>query len=258
VAIYRGYEGLIAGDFEDIDARSVSNIIQRGGTILKSSRSKEFMNPEGRQKAFDNLKNARIDGLITIGGNGTFTGAKIFYEEFKFPVIGIPATIDNDIAGTDYTIGYDTACNKVIDAIDSIKDTASSHNRLFFIEVMGRHSGFIALRTAIAAGVEAVMIPEQEISIEGLMKIIDKGGRNKNTKVTVLGHLQRGGTPSCTDRELASRMGVAAVEGLMMDKTCDMVGVLWHHVTYTPLKEVLNMDKLIDLDVFRINEILSI
>ena len=289
VAIYRGYEGLIAGDFEDIDARSVSNIIQRGGTILKSSRSKEFMNPEGRQKAFDNLKNARIDGLITIGGNGTFTGAKIFYEEFKFPVIGIPATIDNDIAGTDYTIGYDTACNKVIDAIDSIKDTASSHNRLFFIEVMGRHSGFIALRTAIAAGVEAVMIPEQEISIEGLMKIIDKGGRNKksstivvvaegcrtgsateiakkvdekypeyDTKVTVLGHLQRGGTTSCTDRELASRMGVAAVEGLMMDKTCDMVGVLWHHVTYTPLKEVLNMDKLIDLDVFRINEILSI
>ena len=152
IAIYSGYDGLINGDVEELDARSVSNIIQRGGTILKSSRSKGFMTPEGRQKAFESLNYNRIDGLITIGGNGTFTGASIFSKEYNFPVIGIPATIDNDIAGSDFTIGYDTACNKVIDAVDSIKDTASSHNRLFFIEVMGRHSGFIALRTAIAAG----------------------------------------------------------------------------------------------------------
>ena len=289
IAIYSGYDGLINGDVEELDARSVSNIIQRGGTILKSSRSKGFMTPEGRQKAFESLNYNRIDGLITIGGNGTFTGASIFSKEYNFPVIGIPATIDNDIAGSDFTIGYDTACNKVIDAVDSIKDTASSHNRLFFIEVMGRHSGFIALRTAIAAGVEAVMIPEQEMSIEELMNVIEKGARYKksstivvvaegcrtgsaneiakkvnekypdyDTKVTVLGHLQRGGTPSCTDREIASRMGVAAVEGLMMGKTSEMVGILWQHVTYTPLKEVLQMEKLIDLDVFRINEILSI
>jgi len=289
VAIYRGYDGLIAGDFENLDGRSVSNIIQRGGTILKSSRSKPFMTPEGRKKAFENLTNAGIDGLIAIGGNGTFTGASIFNEEFKLPVIGIPATIDNDIAGTDFTIGFDTACNKVIDAIDSIKDTASSHNRLFFIEVMGRHSGFIALRTAIAAGVEAVMVPEQEMSTDELMTVISRGGESKksstivvvaegcktgsateiakmvsekytdyDTKVTVLGHLQRGGTPSCTDRELASRMGVAAVEGLMMGKTSDMVGIIWQHVTFTPLKEILEMDKMINLDVFRINEILSI
>ena len=289
VAIYRGYDGLIAGDFENLDGRSVSNIIQRGGTILKSSRSKPFMTPEGRKKAFENLTNAGIDGLIAIGGNGTFTGASIFNQEFKLPVIGIPATIDNDIAGTDFTIGFDTACNKVIDAIDSIKDTASSHNRLFFIEVMGRHSGFIALRTAIAAGVEAVMVPEQEMSTDELMTVISRGGESKksstivvvaegcktgsateiakmvsekytdyDTKVTVLGHLQRGGTPSCTDRELASRMGVAAVEGLMMGKTSDMVGIIWQHVTFTPLKEILEMDKMINLDVFRINEILSI
>jgi len=289
VAIYRGYEGLIAGDFEDLDARSVSNIIQRGGTVLKSSRSKTFMTAEGRKTAYENLKKADIDGLITIGGNGTFTGASIFYQEFKFPVIGIPATIDNDIAATDFTIGFDTACNKVIDAIDSIKDTASSHNRLFFIEVMGRHSGFIALRTAIAAGVEAVMVPEQEMSIEELMQVIERGGVSKksstivvvaegcktgsatqiakmvdekypdyDTKVTVLGHLQRGGTPSCTDRELACRMGVAAVEGLMQGKTNDMVGIVWQNVTFTPFKEMLDMDKFINLDVFRINEILSV
>ena len=242
VAIYRGYEGLIAGDFEDLDGRFVSNIIQRGGTILKSSRSKTFMTAEGRETAFANLQKANIDGLITIGGNGTFTGASIFHDEYKMPVIGIPATIDNDIAGTDFTIGYDTACNKVIDAIDSIKDTASSHNRLFFIEVMGRHSGFIALRTAIAAGVEAVMVPEQEMTIDELMQVIERGRASKksstmvvvaegcktgsasqiakmvdekypeyDTKVTVLGHLQRGGSPSCTDREIACRMGVAAV-----------------------------------------------
>ena len=289
VAIYRGYDGLIKGDFEDLDARSVSNIIQRGGTILKSSRSKEFMVPGGRKTAFDNLQKANIDGLITIGGNGTFTGAKLFTEEFKFPVIGIPATIDNDIAGTDLTIGFDTACNKVIDAIDSIKDTASSHNRLFFIEVMGRHSGFIALRTAIAAGVEAVMVPEQEMSTDELMQVIERGGASKksstivvvaegcktgsatqiakmveekypdyDTKVTVLGHLQRGGTPSCTDREIACRMGVAAVEGLMMGKSNDMVGIVGPHVTFMSFKEVLETDKLINLDVFRINEILSV
>lgn len=289
VGIYRGFEGLIAGELEELNSRSVSNIIQRGGTMLKSSRSKEFMTVAGRQKAFKNLQAAKIDGLVAIGGNGTFQGAEVFNREHNMPVIGVPGTIDNDIAGTEYTIGFDTACNKVIDAIDAIKDTASSHNRLFFIEVMGRHSGFIALRTAIAAGVEAVMIPEQEMSMEELMAIIDRGSKSKKSssivvvaegcktgsatqlaqkvrenypeydaKVTVLGHIQRGGTPSCLDRELASRMGVAAVEGLMMGKTADMVGVIGQNVVYAPFAKLPELDKLINLDVFRINEILSI
>lgn len=289
VGIYRGYNGLINNNMASLEARSVSNIIQRGGTVLQSSRSKGFLTAEGRNNAHANVKANKIDGMVVIGGNGTFTGATVFNEEFGLPVMGIPATIDNDIAYTDFTIGYDTACNKVIDAIDSIKDTASAHNRLFFIEVMGRNSGFIALRTAIAAGVEAVMIPEQEISIHELMTSIDKGGKSQkastivvvaegcktgsateiakmvseqypdyDTKVTVLGHIQRGGTPSCLDRELASRMGVAAVEGLMMDKHCDMVGVINQQIAYTPLQVVMRTEKLINLDIFRINEILSV
>jgi 6-phosphofructokinase 1 len=280
---------MMDGEMEVMNARSVSNIIQRGGTILKSARSMGFMTVEGRQKAFEQVKTNEIDALVTIGGNGTFTGAHIFSQEFDIPVIGLPGTIDNDLAGTDFTIGYDTACNRVIDAIDAIRDTASSHNRLFFIEVMGRHSGFIALRTAISAGVEAVIIPEMEMSLQQLMDMLAQGKANKktsslvvvaegskigsateiaakvnekfpeyDTKVTVLGHLQRGGIPTCTDREIASRMGVAAVEGLLMDKSGVMVGIINNQIAFTPFSEVVGFDKSVNLDLFRVNEILSV
>ena len=193
VAVYRGYDGLIAGDFEPMTARSVSNIIQRGGTILKTARSKEFMTTEGRAKAAANLRSHDIDALVVIGGDGTFRGATRLYEEYGINVVGIPGTIDNDLAGTDYTIGYDTACNTVITAIDAIRDTASSHNRLFFIEVMGRDSGFIALRSAIAAGVEAVLIPENLITIAELISKLETGAKNKKSSslVGILPHRQR-------------------------------------------------------------------
>lgn len=287
VGIYRGYNGLIEDDMEEMDARSVRNIIQRGGTILKSSRSMGFYTKEGRKKAFQNIQKQGIDALVTIGGDGTFKGAWTFYQEFGIPFIGIPGTIDNDIAGTDYTIGYDTACNQVIHAIDAIRDTASSHNRLFLMEVMGRNSGFLALRSAISAGVEMVLIPEKEISVDELMKELEKRHKkssvlivvaegyktgnayslahaiNKNfpkydTKVSVLGHLQRGGSPSCLDREIASRMGVAAVEGFIMDKKAVMVGISSNQIGYIPFEELQELTKPVNLDLFRINEILSI
>lgn len=285
--IYRGYDGLIDGEIEELGPRSVSNIIQRGGTVLKSARSKRFHTPQSRREAYMNIKKLGIDALVTIGGNGTFAGAWAFYQEYNIPFIGIPATIDNDISGTDYTIGFDTACNKVIDAIDSIRDTASSHNRLFLIEVMGRSTGFLALRSAIAAGVEMVLIPENEISIDDVMKSLEKRHKKSSilvvvaegyktgnanviaqkinekfpeydTKVTVLGHLQRGGSPSCLDRELASRLGVAAVEGFMMEKNAVMVGMSGNRLVYVPFDEVQEMEKPINLDLFRINEILSV
>lgn len=287
VGIYRGFDGLVEADFEMLNARSVSNIIQRGGTMLKSSRSKAFQTPEGRKRAYNNIKKHGIDALVTIGGNGTFTGAWTFYKEFGIPFIGIPGTIDNDLAGTDYTIGFDTACNRVINAIDAIRDTAASHNRLFLIEVMGRSTGFLALRSAISAGVEMVLIPENEISIERLIKTLGKrkkkssililvaegykaGNANTiahkinqkfpeyDTKVSVLGHLQRGGSPSCLDREIASRMGIAAVEGFLMDKTAVMVGIVSNKIVYVPFEELQELDKPVNLDLFRINEILSI
>jgi 6-phosphofructokinase 1 len=289
VAVYRGYDGLIKGDFEPMTARSVSNIIQRGGTILKTARCKEFMTPEGRSIAAANLKAHNIDALVVIGGDGTFNGATRLHEEHGICVIGIPGTIDNDLAGTDYTIGYDTACNTVITAIDAIRDTASSHNRLFFIEVMGRDSGFIALRSAIAAGVEAVLIPENLMTIEQLIKKLETGANNKkssslvivaeggksgnateiaahveqqfshyDTKVTVLGHVQRGGTPSCFDREIAGKMGVGAVEAILMGKTGVMVGIINNNLTLSPFAEIVKTKKAISLEAFRINEILAV
>jgi len=289
IAVYRGYEGLINGEFEPMTARSVSNIIQRGGTIIKTARSKEFMTAEGRIKAAGNLRSQGIDALVVIGGDGTFRGATKLYEEHGFHVVGIPGTIDNDLAGTDFTIGYDTACNNVITAIDAIRDTASSHNRLFFIEVMGRDSGFIALRAAISAGVEAVLIPEHLITIAELINKLETGAKNKkssslvvvaeggksgnameiaaevekqfshyDTKVTVLGHVQRGGTPSCADREIAGKLGVAAVETILMGKTGVMVGSINNNLAITPFAEVVKTKKTINLETFRINEILAV
>jgi 6-phosphofructokinase 1 len=289
IAVYRGYDGLISGDFEPMTGRSVSNIIQRGGTIIKTARSKEFLTEEGRALAAANLRANEIDALVVIGGDGTFRGATKLYEEHGINVVGIPGTIDNDLAGTDYTIGYDTACNTVIRAIDAIRDTASSHNRLFFIEVMGRDSGFIALRSAIAAGVEAVLIPEHLITIDELIDkletgrqhkktsslvVVAEGGKSGNameiaekvkqqfshydTKVTVLGHVQRGGTPSCTDREIAGKLGVAAVETLLMGKTGVMVGIINNNVAITPFEEIVVTKKPINLETFRINEILAV
>jgi 6-phosphofructokinase 1 len=289
VAVYRGYDGLISGDFEPMTARSVSNIIQRGGTIIKTARSSEFLTKEGRARAAANLHSHGIDALVVIGGDGTFRGATRLYEEFGVNVVGIPGTIDNDLAGTDFTIGYDTACNTVIHAIDAIRDTASSHNRLFFIEVMGRDSGFIALRSAIAAGVEAVLIPEHLMTIDELINkletgahhkktsslvVVAEGGKSGNameiaekvkkqfsyydTKVTVLGHIQRGGSPSCADREIAGKLGVAAVETLLMGKTGVMVGIINNNLAITSFGDALVTKKVINLETFRINEILAV
>ncbi len=243
--IFQGYTGMIAGDFKRLNERSVARILGRGGTILKSSRSKEFYEPEGRAKAAEQLKKHGIDALITIGGNGTFTGAHLLYQEHGIPVMGIPGSIDNDLYGTDHCIGFDTATNTVVDAVDRIRDTATSHNRLFFVEVMGRNSGFIALKSGIAAGAIAIILPEDEMSVDELvdtLKASEESGKSSSivivaegsksggayelakkvtekyseyeTRVSVLGHLQRGGAPSCYDRVISSRMGVAAVEGI--------------------------------------------
>ena len=257
IGIYRGYEGLIEGDFIELTARSVNNIINKGGTILKSARSNEFRTKEGRAKAFQNLKENEIEGMVVIGGDGSFTGAVIFNEEYKFPIIGIPGTIDNDIFGTTHTIGYDTALNTAVEAIDKIRDTASSHNRLFFVEVMGRDAGFIALNAGVGAGAEEILIPEEDLGLDRMLESLkksrrtgksssivvvaegDKSGRNVyelakyveenlpeyDVRVSVLGHMQRGGSPSCFDRVLASRLGVKSVELLLDGQTNLMVGL---------------------------------
>ena len=246
VGIYRGYDGVIEGDFKPMDARSVKGIINKGGTVLKSARSDDFRTKEGRKKAYESLTKAGVDALVTIGGDGTFTGALIFNEEYNFPVMGIPGTIDNDIFGTTHTLGFDTALNTVVEAIDKIRDTASSHNRLFFVEVMGRDVGHIALNAGVGAGAEEILIPEEDLGLERLLESLkrskqsgksssivvvaegDKIGKNVfelkdyvdehmsyyDVRVSVLGHIQRGGSPSCFDRVLASRMGVKAVETL--------------------------------------------
>lgn len=290
IGIYHGYQGMIAGDFIELNARSVKGIINKGGTFLKSARSKEFMTKEGRQKAFDNLKAANIDALITIGGDGTFTGALIFNREFNFPVIGIPGTIDNDIAGTSHTLGYDTALNTVVDAVDKIRDTASSHDRLFFIEVMGRDAGHIALNVGIGAGAEEILIPEENLGLERLLESLekskqsgkassivivaegDKSGKNvfelkdyidKNlpeydVRVSVLGHLQRGGSPSCFDRVLASRMGVAAVESLLEGKSNLMVGLISDEIALTPLENAIKGQSKINKELIRVSDIMSV
>lgn len=290
VGIYHGYQGMISGDFIELNARSVKGIINKGGTFLKSARSKEFMTKEGRQKAFNNLKAAEIDALITIGGDGTFTGAIIFNKEFNFPVIGIPGTIDNDIAGTSHTLGYDTALNTVVDAIDKIRDTASSHDRLFFIEVMGRDAGHIALNAGVGAGAEEILIPEENLGLERLVESLnrskqsgkassivivaegDKSGRNVfelkdyveehmpeyDVRVSVLGHLQRGGSPSCFDRVLASRMGVKAVETLLEGKSNYMVGLLNDQIALTPLEQAIKGQSKIDKELIRVSDIMSV
>lgn len=267
--VLRGYEGLIQGDFIPMEGKSVANIIQRGGTILKTARCDAFRTLEGRKLAHKNLLDNEIDALIVIGGDGTFTGADLFSREFNFPVIGLPGTIDNDLAGTDFTIGYDTAINTVINAVDKIRDTAESHDRLFLVEVMGRDSGLIALRSGIGVGAEAIMIPEAKMGVEDLISRIENGRKDKASKIiivaegdeaggayvvgealkekfpksdiriSVLGHIQRGGKPSCMDRVLASRFGVAAVEGLLEGKTDVMVGQINREIVFTPFSQAI-------------------
>ncbi len=287
--IFQGYQGMIEGDFKRLNERSVARILGRGGTILKSSRSKEFMTKEGRKKAYDNLKKHGVDGLITIGGNGTFTGAHVLYQEYGVPVMGIPGSIDNDIYGTDHCIGFDTATNTVVDAVDRIRDTATSHNRLFFVEVMGRNSGFIALKAGIATGAIAIILPEDEMTVEELIETLratEESGKTSSivlvaegsksggayeiarqvnerydeyeTRVSVLGHLQRGGAPSCYDRVLASRMGVAAVDGLLQGRKDVMVGIVNDRESYTSLEEAITRKNLPNRDELRIARILAI
>jgi len=287
--IYNGYEGLINGDLKKFNVRSVSKILGKGGTILKSSRSEAFRTVEGRATALKTLTEHGVDALIVIGGDGTFTGAHKFYKEHNFPVVGIPGTIDNDLPNTDYTIGFDTATNTVTECIDKIRDTASSHNRLFFVEVMGRDSGYIALKSCISTGAIAVMLPERKMSLEELIAILRKGFANQkssslvvvaegnpnggamqiaemvkarypeyDTKYTILGHIQRGGDPSCFDRVLASRLGVGAVESLLDGKVDMMVGSINNKVVFTPLDQCVSSSNPIDEELIRISKILSI
>ena len=290
IGVYRGYEGLIEGDFEVLSGRHVSNIINKGGTILKSARSIEFKTEEGRKKAYNNLKEAGVGALVVIGGDGTFTGGLKFIQEFNFPVVGIPGTIDNDIYGTDFTIGYDTALNTVVEVIDKIRDTAGSHNRLFFVEVMGRDAGFIALNTGIGSGAEEILIPEKEIGLDKLEESLSKGRDKGKTssivvvtegdkigksvfeladyikekypaydiRVSVLGHMQRGGSPSCFDRVLASRLGVAAVECLLDRVSGVMVGMMNNVIVTTGLNKAIKLNNEIDKELLRVAEITSV
>lgn len=288
--IYRGYQGMIEGDFKDMGPRSVQNIINKGGTILKSARSKEFMTKEGREKAYKNLQKAEIDALVVIGGDGSFTGGLVFNQEFGIPVLGIPGTIDNDINGTSHTLGYDTALNTVVEVIDKIRDTASSHNRLFFIEVMGRDAGHIALNAGIGSGAEEILIPEEDMGLDRLLESLersrksgktssivvvaegDKTGKNVfelkdyvdqnlpdyDVRVSVLGHMQRGGAPSCFDRVLASRMGVKAVEALLEGKSNYMVGLINDKIELTPLEKAIKGHTQIDMELVRVSDIMSV
>ena len=289
VGIYRGYQGMIEGDFKPMDARSVNNIINKGGTILKSARCEEFRTPQGRKKAYDQLVKEGVDAFVVIGGNGSFTGALKFNEEFGFPVIGIPGTIDNDILGSSFTIGFDTAINTVVEVIDKIRDTASSHNRLFFVEVMGRDVGHIALNAGVGAGAEEILIPEQNLGLERLLDSLkrskasgksssivivaegDKIGKNVfelkeyveehlpiyDVRVSVLGHMQRGGNPTCFDRVLASRMGVKAVESLLEGKSNLMVGIRDTKLVLTPLAEAIKAHTEVDEELIRVSDIMT-
>jgi len=289
IGIYRGYEGMIDGDFIAMDARSVKGIINKGGTILKSARSKEFRTVEGRAKAHQELKKAGIDAFVVIGGDGSFTGAMIFNQEFNFPVMGIPGTIDNDIYGTTHTLGYDTALNTVVDAIDKIRDTASSHNRLFFVEVMGRDVGHIALNAGIAGGAEEILIPEEDLGLDRLVEslrrskksgksssivvvaegdkigksvfelkdFVDQNMEGYDVRVSVLGHMQRGGSPSCFDRVLASRMGVKAVESLIGGKSNFMVGLKNDVIDLTPFDQAVKGKSKINMELLRVSDIMT-
>ena len=288
--IMRGYEGMIENEIVKLGARSVGNIIQRGGTILKTARSEAFRTKEGRARAFENLKKNGIDALVGIGGDGSFTGLHYFHQEYGIPAICIPGTIDNDLPGTDFTIGYDTATNTAVEAIDKIRDTALSHNRLFFIEVMGRNSGYIAINSGIAGGAVAIIIPEDsQTTMDELFNKLDAGGKtNKKSslvvvaegsklggalelakkfsernnyfdiKVTILGHLQRGGSPTYFDRVLASRMGVAAIEGLLKGETDVMVGIRRGEMVYNPFSMIVDHIHEINSESLRIAKILSI
>jgi 6-phosphofructokinase 1 len=290
LGIYRGYEGMIEGDFKHLTARSVNNIINKGGTILKSARSVAFRTPEGRQQAYDQLVKAEIDALVIIGGDGSFHGGMVFQNEFNIPVIGIPGTIDNDIDGTNYTIGYDTALNTVVEAIDKIRDTASSHRRLFFVEVMGRDVGHIALNAGVGAGAEEILVPEEDLGLDRLLESLkrskdtgksssivvvaegDKTGNNVfelrdyveahlkeyEVRVSVLGHMQRGGAPSCYDRVLASRMGVKAVESLLEGHNNVMVGTINNQMVLSPLENAVKGSTQINHELLRVSDILTI
>ena len=289
IGVYRGYQGMIEGDFTTLTARNINNIINKGGTILKSARSDEFRTSDGRKKAFQKLKDNNIDGLVVIGGDGSFTGGVVFNKEYNFPVIGIPGTIDNDIFGTSHTIGYDTALNTAVDAIDKIRDTASSHNRLFFVEVMGRDAGFIALNAGVGAGAEEILIPEENLGLDRLLESLvksrksgksssivvvaegDKSGKNVfelaeyveenmpeyDVRVSVLGHMQRGGSPSCFDRVLASRLGVKAVEMIIENKTNLMIGLKNNTVITTDLEEAITGGHEINKELLRVSDIMS-
>ena len=286
--ISRGYEGLILNNIKLMSSRSVSNIIHRGGTILKTARCLDFKTGKGMAKAFKNLKSNNIDALIVIGGDGTFKGAEEFSSKYEFPIIGIPGTIDNDLYGTDYTVGFDTATNTTIDAIDKIRDTAASHNRLFFIEVMGRDSGCIALWSGIAGGSEAILLPERQTNLEDLIKTLQTGAKNKktssiviiaegeksggaikiaekvqkrlkmyDTKVTILGHLQLGGSPSCFDRVLASRLGAHAVEALLEGESKKMVGLMDNKIKLTDFKMATSNQFELDNNLIKLASILA-
>lgn len=288
--IYRGYEGLIDGQIEKMESRSVSNIIQRGGTILKTARSKRFMTEEGRRLAYENLMSHKIDALVAIGGNGTFTGAVQFASEYAdFPVVGLPGTIDNDLFGTDYTIGFDTAVNTVLDAVDKIRDTATSHDRLFFIEVMGRDSGYLALFSGVAAGAEFILVPETKTYPDNLARVLkydmgknktsgivivaegdDAGGAYEvaakvkerlphvDTRVTVLGHIQRGGSPSANDRVLASVLGYASIQALLEGRKGVMAGLVDKQVVFTPFAEAIKSKKGFFFGMLEVARILAI
>lgn len=288
-AIYRGYKGLITGEIAEFKTQNVSNIIQQGGTILKTARCDEFRTYEGRKLAYETLIREEIDALVVVGGDGTLTGARIFASEFNYPIVGVPGTIDNDIFGTDSTIGYDTALNTILDAVDKIRDTASSHERLFFIEVMGRDAGFLALNGAIASGAEAAIIPEIATEVDQLEELIKNGFRKtKNSsivlvaeseitggalhyadrvkkeypeydvRVVILGHVQRGGSPSAYDRILASRLGAAAIDALMDGQRNVMVGIENDKVVDVPFTKAIKNDKPIDKDLLKVLKTLSI
>ncbi|MBL7923682.1 MAG: 6-phosphofructokinase [Bacteroidia bacterium] len=287
--VLRGYQGMIEDEFKPLTSRSVSNIIQRGGTILKAARSADFMTAEGMQKAWQNLKSHQIDAVVAIGGDGTFKGAEAFcslYPDIK--IIGIPGTIDNDLSGTDFTLGFDTAINTVIEALDKIRDTAASHDRCFFIEVMGRDSGCIALWSGVAGGAEEILLPEKVSDLEALVAKLEEGKKNNksssiilvaegeknggaqevaahlkrmlphyDTKVTVLGHVQRGGSPTAHDRILAAKLGVWAVEALLQGKNRQMIGIQRGEMALTPFSMATRQQQPLDMELFRINQILS-
>ena len=284
-----GYDGMIRGDIFKMNSHSVSNIVQKGGTILKSVRSKDFLTTAGRKKAYEQLQKFEIEGLVAIGGDGTFTGAGIFYDEFGLPTVGAPGTIDNDLFGTDYTIGFDTAVNTALEAIDKIRDTADSHDRVFFIEVMGRDSGYIAIQSGIGGGAEIVMVPETLTSIDDVIGTLKQGWdrdktssivviaegeeegtalevaatvkeqlKGKDIRVTTLGHIQRGGRPSASDRILASRLGLGAVEGLLNGQKNVAVGIVNDQLVYTNFKEAISKEKPLNPDLIRMVNILSI